>query len=71
MFIGGSSEKLVSRIICKMTVDECLAQISADDVVNFLKLNTGIRQIFPACLHIIKWRIPRRLAGHGDLDGLL
>ena len=35
MFIGGSSEKLVSRIICKITVDECLAQISADDVVNF------------------------------------
>ena len=32
---GGSSERLVCRIICKMTVDECLAQISADDVVNF------------------------------------
>ena len=30
---GGSSERLVSRIVCKMTVDECLAQISADDVV--------------------------------------
>ena len=35
MFIGGSYEKLVSHIVCKMTVDECLAQISADDVVNF------------------------------------